>query len=103
MARKGIEFTVRCDEITDFEKFNNNEKMIKELKELISKYEFQISIGFSDDDKLLTKGKILSETTKESKAIFTLYKGEFKRILEKYYNMKIKLVDECIIQFTTLY
>lgn len=102
MSKKGIEFTVRCDEITDFEKFNSNEKLIEDLKDLISKYDFPISIGFSDDDKLLTKGKFLNDTKKECHAMFTLYKGQFKKIIEKYYNIKIKLVDECVIDFYTI-
>lgn len=35
--KKGVEFTMHVEEITDYDEFNSKEKLIEELKEFIKK------------------------------------------------------------------
>lgn len=52
MSKKGIEFTIEVEEITDYEKFDNNEELIKELQELVDSVGYGCQIGFTDDNVL---------------------------------------------------
>ena len=52
MSRKGIEFTIDVEEITDDEKFENNTELIKELQKFIDSVDYGCQIGFTDDNVL---------------------------------------------------
>lgn len=52
MSRKGIEFTIDVEEITDYEKFDNNKELIKELHGLVDGLSYDYQIGFTDDNVL---------------------------------------------------
>lgn len=101
MSKKGIEFTMEVEEIKDYDTFMKNENCIKELKELIAVCDYGVAIGFSDDNVLMCQGKIINNTKKECEAEYTLFKGKYARILEKYYG-KIKVIDRMKLYFTTL-
>lgn len=100
MSKKGIEFVIEVEEITDYEKFGKNKKLIEELQKLINNVGYGCQIGFTDDDILKCTGKILNETKKECEAEYTIFKGNYKRILEKYYG-KVKPIDRMKMYFTT--
>lgn len=97
--KKGIEFTMDVEEITDFDEFNSKEKLIEELKEFIKKVDYGAEIGFNDRNILIFNGKIINYTKKECEAKYTLLKNEYKRILEKYYK-NIKVIDRFKMYFT---
>lgn len=101
MSRKGIEFTIEIEEITDYEKFNSNEKLIEELQKLVNSVKYGCQIGFTDDDLLRCTGTIINETKKECEAEYTIFKGNYKRILEKYYD-KVKPIDRMKLYFTKI-
>ena len=65
MSKKGIEFTIEVEQIDDYEKFNNNEELINELKDFINEIDYGAVIGFSDDNVLMFNGKLISYTKKE--------------------------------------
>lgn len=96
--KKGIEFTMDVEEITDFDEFNSNEKLIEELKEFIKKVDYA-QIGYNESNILMFNGKIINYTKKECEAKYTLLKNEYKRILEKYYK-NIKVIDRFKMYFT---
>ena len=100
MSKKGIEFTIEVEQIDDYEKFNNNEELINELKDFINEVDYGAAIGFSNDNVLMFNGKLISYTKKECEAKYTLIKNEFVRILERYYG-KIKPIDRMKLYFIT--
>ena len=99
--RKGIEFTMDVETITDFDEFNSHQDLIDELKEFISKVDYGAEIGFNDRDILMFHGNIMSFTKKECEAKYTLLKSEYARILSKYYG-KVKVIDRMKLYFTHL-
>ena len=102
MSKKGIEFTIEIEEIKDYEEFMNNEELLNELQKLVDDVHYGCQIGFTDDDILRCTGKIINETKKECEAEYTIFKGKYKKILEKYYS-KVNPIDRMKMYFTTVY
>lgn len=98
--KKGIEFTIDIEEITDFDKFMGNKECILELQKLVNNYDYFLQIGFNERNILMCTGKIISYTKKECECLYTLFKKDYQRIIEKYYG-KVKPIDKMKLYFTT--
>jgi len=99
--KKGIEFTIDIEEITDYEEFNKNKNCIFELQKLVNNYDYFLQIGFNERNILMCTGKIVSYTKKECEALYTLFKNDYKRIIEKYYG-KVKPIDKMKMYFSLI-
>lgn len=96
---KGIRFQLEIEEITDNEKFDNNENLIKELTSFLKLYESHIEIGFSEDNCLICVGEILRNTIGECKYLYREFKKQYKHIIEKYFG-KVNLNEVMTMEFT---
>lgn len=98
---KGIRYQLEIEEITDVEKFNNNENLIKELRLFLKSYDSHIEIGFSEDNCLICVGEILRNTNKECTYLYREFKKHYKHIIEKYYG-KVNLNEVMTMGFTRI-
>ncbi len=102
MSKKGFDFNLEIENVKDDEKFNND-KMIKEIQELVDNTLFPIKeIGFYENTgNFAVEGQICRETKKEAEAEYTIFKEKLLRILKKYYQ-KIKAIDRMKLYFTKI-
>ena len=82
----------------------NNEKMIKEIQEIIDTTPFPIkNIGFYEKSgNFAIEGQVVRNTKKEAEAEYTIFKGKLLEILKRYYE-KAKAIDRMKMYFTTIY
>lgn len=99
---KGFDFKLEIENVKDDEKFNND-KMIKEIQNLIDTTPFPINdVGFYEDNgNFAIDGQVVRYTKKEAQAEYTIFKEKLLRILKNYYK-NIKAIDRMILNFTTL-
>lgn len=102
MSKKGFDFTLEVENVKEDEKFNN-EKMIKEIQEIIDTTPFPITeIGFYEDNgNFAIEGQVARNTKKECEAEYTIFKGKLMEVLKRYYT-KIKAIDRIKLYFTTI-
>ncbi len=103
MSKKGFDFQLEVENVKEDEKFNN-EKMIKEIQEIIDTTPFPIkNIGFYEKSgNFAIEGQVVRNTKKEAEAEYTIFKGKLLEILKRYYE-KAKAIDRMKMYFTTIY
>lgn len=103
MSKKGFDFHLEVENVKEDEKFNN-EKMIKEIQEIIDTTPFPITgIGFYEKSgNLAIEGQVARNTKKEAEAEYIIFKGKLLEVLKKYYT-KIKAIDRMKLYFTTIH
>ena len=103
MSKKGFDFELEIENVKEDEKFNN-EKMIKEIQEIIDVTPFPIkNIGFYENSgNFAIEGQVVRNTKKECEAEYTIFKGKLMEVLKRYYT-KIKAIDRIKLYFTTIH
>ena len=103
MSRKGFDFELEIENVKEDEKFNN-EKMIKEIQEIVDTTPFLIkNIGFYEKSgNFAIEGQVVRNTKKEAEAEYTIFKSKLLEVLKRYYKTA-KAIDRMKMYFTTIY